>query len=102
MDKQTQQSPVQFLIFLLRYGTLDLTNTSNFGKVKFAISVDGGATVQVDLRDKLLSTSGVTDTAVTETQIVAALDAELERLFDARIGAGTSGSLQLQIKRTQT
>ena len=30
------------------------------------------------------------NTAVTETQIVAALDAELERLFDARIGAGTS------------
>ena len=63
---------------------LDLTNTANFGKVKFAISVDGGATVQVDLRDKLLSTNGVTNTAVTETQIVAALDAELERLFDAR------------------
>ena len=42
------------------------------------------------MRDKLLSTSGVTKTAVTETQIVAALDAELERLFDARIGAGTS------------
>ena len=35
---------------------LDLTDTANFGKVKFAISVDGGATVQVDLRDKLLST----------------------------------------------
>ena len=69
---------------------LDLTNTANFGKVKFAISVDGGATVQVDLRDKLLSTTGVTRTAVTETQIVSALDSELERLFDARIGAGTS------------
>ena len=76
--------------------SLDLTNTANFGKVKFAISVDGGATVQVDLRDKLLSTSGVTKTAVTETQIVAALDAELERLFDARIGAATSsGSFQI-------
>ena len=42
------------------------------------------------MRDKLLSTSTVTKTAVTETQIVAALDSELERLFDARIGAGTS------------
>ena len=40
--------------------SLDLTNTANFGKVKFAISVDGGATVQIDLRDKLLSTNGVT------------------------------------------
>ena len=71
-------------------GTLDLTNTSNYGKVKFAISVDGGATVQIDLRDKLVSTNGVTDTAVTETQILTALDAELERLFDARVGAASS------------
>ena len=71
-------------------GTLDLTNTANFGKVKFAISVDGGATVQIDLRDKLVSTSGVTETAVTETQIITALDAELERLFDSRVGAASS------------
>ena len=70
--------------------TLDLTNTANYGKVKFAISVDGGATVQIDLRDKLVSTGGVTDTAVTETQIIAALDAELERLFDARVGAASA------------
>ena len=70
---------------------IDLTDTANFAKVKFAISVDGGATVQIDLRDKLLSTNGVTSTAVTETQLVAALDAELERLFDARVGAATAG-----------
>ena len=37
-----------------------------------------------------MSTSGVTDTAVTETQIITALDAELERLFDARVGAASS------------
>ena len=42
-------------------GTLDLTNSANYGKVRFAISVDGGATTQIDLRDKLISTSGVTD-----------------------------------------
>ena len=35
----------------------------------------------------------MTNTAVTETQIVAALDSELERLFDARIGAGTSSGV---------
>ena len=76
--------------------SLDLTNSANFGKVKFAISVDGGATVQVDLRDKLLSTTGVTNTAVTETQVVAAMDAELERLFDARVGAATaSGAITI-------
>ncbi len=32
----------------------------------------------------------VDNTAVTETQIIAALDAELERLFDARVGAASS------------
>ena len=37
---------------------------------------------------------------MTETQIVTALDAELERLFDARVGAASSSELlQLQIKR---
>ena len=62
-----------------------------FWKSKFAISVDGGATVQVDLRDKLLSTTGVTRTASQSQKhkLVSALDAELERLFDARVGAAT-------------
>ena len=32
------------------------------GKARFAISVDGGATTQIDLRDKLISTSGVDST----------------------------------------
>ena len=54
-------------------GALDLTSSANFGKVKFAISVDGGASVQVDLRDKLLSTSGVDSSSVTQTQVVTAL-----------------------------
>ncbi len=71
-------------------GTLDLTNSGNYGKVRFAISVDGGATTQIDLRDKLISTSGVDSTSVSQTQVVTALDAELERLFDARVGAAAS------------
>ena len=65
---------------------LILTNSANYGKVRFAISVDGGATTQIDLRDKLISTAGVDSTSVTQTQVVTALDAELERLFDARVG----------------
>ena len=40
-------------------GTLDLTNSANYGKVRFAISVDGGATTQIDLRDRIVSTAGV-------------------------------------------
>ena len=79
-------------------GAVDLTDTGNFGKVKFALSVDGGATVQVDLRDKLLSTSGVDSSSVTQTQVVAALDAELERLFDARVGASATSADLIQIQ----
>ncbi len=79
-------------------GALDLTDTGNFGKVKFALSVDGGATVQVDLRDKILSTAGVDSTSVTQTQVVTALDAELERLFDARVGASATGADLIQIQ----
>jgi flagellin len=71
-------------------GALDITSSSNYGKVRFAISVDGGATTQVDLRSKLVSTSGVDSTSVTQTNIIAALDSELERLFDARVGAANS------------
>ena len=48
---------------------------------RFAISVDG-ATTQIDLRDRICSTSGVDSSSVSQTQVIAA-DAELERLFDA-------------------
>ena len=78
-------------------GTLDLTNSGNYGKVRFAISVDGGATTQIDLRDKLISTAGVDSTSVSQTQVVSALDAELERLFDARVGAAASTADKIQI-----
>ena len=47
-------------------GALDITNSSNYGKVRFAISVDGGATTQIDLRDKLVSTAGVDSSSVTQ------------------------------------
>ena len=53
---------------------------------------------KLDLRDKLLSTGGVTNMLLRQTQIVAALDAELERLFDARIGAGTSSDKPSQLQ----
>ena len=45
------------------------------------------------MRDKLLSTGGVT--SCTETQVIAAMDAELERLFDARVGAFASGVITI-------
>ncbi len=77
---------------------LDLTNAANYGKVRFAISVDGGATTQIDLRDKLVSTTGVDSASVTQTEVVAALDSELERLFDARVGASASTTDNIKIE----
>lgn len=79
-------------------GTLDLTNAANYGKVRFAISVDGGATTQIDLRDKLVSTVGVDSASVTQTEVVTALDAELERLFDARVNASANSSDKILIE----
>ena len=79
-------------------GTLDLTNSANYGKVRFAISVDGGATTQIDLRDKLISTSGLDASSVRQTQIISALDSELERLFDARVGASATSADKIQIE----
>ncbi len=71
---------------------VDLSNAANYGKVKFALSVDGGAAVQIDLRDKLVSTSGVNEASVNQTQIIAAMTSELERLFDARIQASAAAT----------
>ena len=71
-------------------GALDITSSGNYGKVRFAVSVDGGATTQVDLRNRLVSTGGVDSTSVTQTEIITALDDELERLFDARVGAANT------------
>ncbi|OUV02953.1 MAG: hypothetical protein CBC42_05460 [Betaproteobacteria bacterium TMED82] len=71
---------------------LDLSSPVNYGKVKFAISVDGGATVQVDLRDKLISTSGVDESSVTNTELIAGMTSELQRLFDTSIQASAHTS----------
>ena len=65
--------------------------------------MDGGATTQIDLRDKLISTAGVDQSSVRQTQVVTALDAELERLFDARVGASatTLEKFKLKIKAVE-
>ena len=78
--------------------SLDLTNAENYGKVKFAISIDGGATVQVDLKDRLFSNAAVTNSAVTVAQVITAMDNELERLFDSRVGASANlaGTLNIE------
>ena len=78
--------------------SLDLTDSENYSKVKFAISVDGGATVQVDLTDRLFSNPAVVNSAVTVANVITAMDAELERLFDSRVGASANlaGTLNIE------
>ena len=44
-----------------------------------------------------MSTAGVDSSSVSQTQVVTALDAELERLFDARVGAAASSADKIQI-----
>ncbi len=69
---------------------IDITDSAKFANTQFAISLDGGPLVQVDIRQKLSSTSGVDTASVTQTNIVTALQSELQRLFDDRISVGTA------------
>ena len=50
--------------------------------MKFSVSVDNGASKEIDLTQRLKSTTGVTTSAVTETQIITAMNEELQLAFD--------------------
>jgi flagellin len=79
-------------------GTLDITDAANFSKIKFAIKLDGGETYNIDLSQRLSSTSGVTASEVTTTEIAAAMQSELQLIFDDNITAtesATTGFLSL-------
>lgn len=81
-------------------GTVDLTDVANFAKVKFSISVDGGEAKIIDLTQRLLSTSTVTKSAVTETQILDAMSAEISLAFDDNITVASSSGV-LTVSDTQ-
>ena len=81
-------------------GTVDLTDVANFAKVKFSISVDGGEDKIIDLTQRLLSTSTVTKSAVTETQILDAMSAEISLAFDDNITVASSNGV-LTVSDTQ-
>jgi flagellin len=72
--------------------TLDISDSANFDKLRFDVRVDGGDTVSIDLRSRLLSTNGVTDTAVTRAQLAQAVEDELVEKFDADLSADVSGT----------
>ncbi len=78
-------------------GILDITDTANAQKIKFAFSLDGGQVYNVDLAQKLSSTANVTASQVTTTEIVTAMQSELRRMFDDNITVteATSGKLQV-------
>jgi flagellin len=82
-------------------GTLDITDSANFSKIKFAIKLDGGQSYNIDLSQKLSSTSGVTATEVTTTEIVAAMQSELQLIFDDNITVAESGTGQLSVSDAQ-
>lgn len=61
--------------------TVDLTKAAQFDKVKLSVSVGGSSPVAIDLRSRLLSSAGDTS-AVSATEIAAALNTELQAKFD--------------------
>ena len=75
---------------------IDITDSSKFANTQFSISLDGGPSTQIDLRQRLSSTVGVDTASVTQANIVTAMEDELQRLFDERISVGTSnGSFKI-------
>jgi flagellin len=74
--------------------TLDITDAASYDKVRFDIRVGGGETVSVDIRQRLLATTGVTTTDVSKAQVATAIQDELQEAFDADISvAGTGPNL---------
>ena len=69
---------------------IDITDSSKYANTQFSISLDAGPSVQVDIRQRLSSTPGLDTDSVSQTNIVAALQNELQRLFDDRITVSTA------------
>ena len=70
--------------------SIDITESSKYANTQFSISLDAGPSVQVDIRQRLSSTSGLDTTSVSQTNILTALQNELQRLFDDRITVSTA------------
>ncbi len=72
--------------------TTDITDTTKYADLKFSISVNGGSPVNsIDLRSRLLSTAGVTATAVTAAQMATAIQDEMQGLYDKSITVAIAG-----------
>lgn len=73
-------------------GTVDLTDASEYDKVRLSVSVGGGSLVAVDLRSRLLSSASSTS-AVTATEIAAALQAEMRAQYDDSISVAQASGV---------
>jgi len=75
---------------------VDLTNPANASKVKFSISIDGGEAKQIDLTQRLVSNHAGSATAITQTEIISAMNDELHLAFDDNLtAASASGALKV-------
>ena len=72
--------------------TLDITDAASYDKLRFDIRVDGGETESIDIRQRLLTTSGVTSTNVTKAQVAAAIEDELQEKFDSSLTVTGTGA----------
>jgi len=82
-------------------GTVNLNDPSNFSKVKFSISLDGGEAKNIDLTTRLVSTSGVDAGSVTETEIIAAMETELQLAFDSNINVSVTTTNFVKVEDDQ-
>ena len=74
--------------------TIDATDSANYDDFRFSISVDGATPTQaVDLRSRLLATSGVTSNAVSATDIATAATTELQALYGDNISVTESSGV---------
>jgi flagellin len=73
-------------------GTVDLTDTSEYDKVRLSVSVGGSSLVAIDLRSRLLSSAASTS-AVTATEIAAALQAEMRAQYDDSVSVSQAAGV---------
>jgi flagellin len=80
----------------------DLTDSDNYEDVRFSISVAGGTpSKSIDLRSRILSTAGVTSTAVAGADIATAAQTELRALYDDSISVTYTAGTGFKVEDAQ-
>jgi flagellin len=63
-------------------GDVDLTDSDQYDAVRFSISVGDSGPIAIDLRSRILGAGPGSATAITAAEIQAAMEAELQAIFD--------------------